>query len=235
MPESNAAHLWEQIQRLGVHPHVRSILQYELLAVVGAMAAEKFLSEYSPDHLAPDTCRVVHRLMFENIHPWAGDFRRPGESIIVAGYPGADSCRIRPELTLLQSQISHWPNHAVSPALTQLQSSAIRCAFYHARFERIHPFKDGNGRVGRQVLTAMVKSLSGEPTFPDWKAEMPFYFAGLKAANRHDLTPLANLILSWLSHRLIEFPFPAPFRMAPRMFEGFTDTGFESDFEWSLR
>jgi hypothetical protein len=37
-------------------------------------------------------------------------------------------------------------------------------AFFHLRFENIHPLHDGNGRVGRMLLAAQCSQASGSPT-----------------------------------------------------------------------
>jgi Fic family protein len=58
------------------------------------------------------------------------------------------------------------PPHEVMPALGQLETFLhearasvpllVRCALAHAQFETIHPFLDGNGRVGRLLVTLML-------------------------------------------------------------------------------
>ena len=58
------------------------------------------------------------------------------------------------------------PPHELMAALGQLEvflHSArsqvpllVRCALAHAQFETIHPFLDGNGRVGRLLITLML-------------------------------------------------------------------------------
>lgn len=44
------------------------------------------------------------------------------------------------------------------------RDSALRAAaFYHLRFENIHPLREGNGRVGRTILAAQVQQVLGIP------------------------------------------------------------------------
>lgn len=70
----------------------------------------------------------------------------------------------------------------------------LLAAWLHHRFEQIHPFQDGNGRVGRAVLTwHLVKN----GLFPivvsrDDRAE---YIDALERADDSDLTPLIDLFV----------------------------------------
>lgn len=64
--------------------------------------------------------------------------------------------KCRDDIVLLIKQYLEWMN---SSELSQL-SPLIRAPLAHYYFERIHPFWDGNGRVGR-VLEAMVLQCAG--------------------------------------------------------------------------
>ena len=50
---------------------------------------------------------------------------------------------------------------------------------FHVRFERIHPFQDGNGRVGRLILFKECLKYNIVPFIIDDQLKM-FYYRGLK-------------------------------------------------------
>ncbi len=50
---------------------------------------------------------------------------------------------------------------------------------FHVRFERIHPFQDGNGRVGRLILLRECLRFEIVPFIIDDRHKM-FYYRGLK-------------------------------------------------------
>ena len=53
---------------------------------------------------------------------------------------------------------------------------------FHVRFERIHPFQDGNGRVGRLILLKECLKHDIVPFIIDDDMKM-FYYRGLKEWN----------------------------------------------------
>ncbi len=65
----------------------------------------------------------------------------------------------------------------------------------HAEFESIHPFIDGNGRVGRFLLSILTMKNGYCPVIipPIRRAE---YIAALQKANKGDLYKLRSFILS---------------------------------------
>lgn len=76
-------------------------------------------------------------------------------------------------------------------ALTQ--SLITRMAVAHAHFEAVHPFSDGNGRVGRLLLPMMMAAEGYVPLYlaPYIAANRTGYYDGLKAAQqRLDWAPL---------------------------------------------
>ena len=76
------------------------------------------------------------------------------------------------------------------PALT-------RAGIAHLYFESIHPFEDGNGRIGRAISEKALSQCLGQPTLTALAATMLLrrkaYYTALEAANED------NEITSWLS------------------------------------
>ena len=75
------------------------------------------------------------------------------------------------------------------PALT-------RAGIAHIYFESIHPFEDGNGRIGRAISDKAMAQSAGQPTLTALAATMLIrrkaYYAALEAANKD------NNLTSWL-------------------------------------
>jgi len=73
----------------------------------------------------------------------------------------------------------------------------IRMALGHAHFEAIHPFRDGNGRVGRMLLPLQMVAERHAPLFlaPYLEAHRSDYYGALKQAQqRLVFTPLCDLL-----------------------------------------
>ena len=66
------------------------------------------------------------------------------------------------------------------------QDLIVRMAIAHAHFEAVHPFRDGNGRVGRMLLPLMMAASGHVPLYlsPYIDAHKTEYFAALKAAQQ---------------------------------------------------
>ncbi|WP_044560953.1 Fic family protein [Azospirillum sp. B4] len=66
------------------------------------------------------------------------------------------------------------------------QDVLIRMAVAHSHFEAVHPFRDGNGRVGRLLLPLMMAADGQVPLYlsPGIEAHKDRYFASLKAAQQ---------------------------------------------------
>lgn len=66
------------------------------------------------------------------------------------------------------------------------QSLVTRLAIAHVHFEAVHPFRDGNGRVGRLLLPLMMAAEGHVPLYlsPYIEAHKPAYHDALKAAQQ---------------------------------------------------
>ena len=141
---------------------------------------------------------------------WVGG-TRPGNAVFVPPPPES--------VATLLSDLEHFI-HSDSPDLPPL----VNIALVHAQFETIHPFLDGNGRIGRLLIAALLESwgLLGEPlmylsgylkqhqteyyrrlsairTEGDWESWIEFFLEGIVAASadaEKGIITIASLIAS---------------------------------------
>ena len=71
-------------------------------------------------------------------------------------------------------------------------------AYMHHVFESIHPFRDGNGRVGRLMLNFILRK-NGFPMINIKYKNRSKYYESLDKANKGNLKPLIDLIIEYLT------------------------------------
>jgi Fic family protein len=80
-------------------------------------------------------------------------------------------------------------------------------AFFHLRLEKIHPFGDGNGRVGRVIINVMLEQL-GYPAVIVTLDDKQAYYRALNAYDGLDgnpqVEPMQILLAKLVNHRLDE-------------------------------
>jgi Fic family protein len=87
----------------------------------------------------------------------------------------------------------------------------------HARFERIHLFRDGNGRVGR-LATNLLLVRHGYPPAVIYKRDRTRYLRALRSADREDAGPLAEMFARAVTDGIYRFLLPGlagPHRLVP--------------------
>ena len=90
-------------------------------------------------------------------------------------------------------------------------------ATLHCRFERIHPFLDGNGRAGRLVLN-LILVRHGYPPAIIYKRDRARYLRALQRADTGDASALGEMFARAILDSLHRFVIPAvadPDRLAP--------------------
>ncbi|MCX6581823.1 MAG: Fic family protein [Candidatus Aminicenantes bacterium] len=86
----------------------------------------------------------LHRMLMNSIRPDAGSYRSHSVRIVGADVPTANYVKV-PFLM----------NSLIDAINTPMEDVVSHIAGIHSRFEQIHPFSDGNGRIGRLIVHAM--------------------------------------------------------------------------------
>ncbi|MGA9277962.1 Fic family protein [Ilumatobacter sp.] len=106
------------------------------------------------DDISPETILDIHRALLGSTHPvLAGRWRN--EAVWIGSYSGGP-----PEAEFVPPSVERIP--AAIEDLCDFMARTdmpvfIQAMVMHAHFETIHPFADGNGRVGRALVHALLR------------------------------------------------------------------------------
>ncbi|WP_374660414.1 Fic family protein [Phenylobacterium sp.] len=107
----------------------------------------------------PLCVRLIKEIHNELLHNVRGREKNPGEIRTSQNWIGPGGC------TLQNATFVPPPPHEVMSALSDLETfmhsdaqipALIKIGLIHAQFETIHPFLDGNGRIGRLLITFLL-------------------------------------------------------------------------------
>jgi Fic family protein len=149
--------------------------------------------------------REIHRVLMQGAR---GDHATPGEFRVSQNWIGA------PGSTINSAAYVPPPPHEMNQALSDWERfvhdrdslpDLVQCALMHEQFEAIHPFLDGNGRVGRLLITLFLAergrlsqpllylsayieahrgdyydALLGVRTDGDWRSWLLFFLTGVR-------------------------------------------------------
>lgn len=116
---------------------------------------------------------------------------RPGEfkqHDYVVGYmdAGSDSGDVENDLTELLGEVNSYSGDKILKV----------AAYLHAGFENIHPFADGNGRVGRTVLNYYL-IINNHPPIVIYEEDRKAYYKALEAFDKNEeLEPLITFLIN---------------------------------------
>ena len=144
------------------------------------------------EHISLELIKKIHHIVFRNSQPFAGKIRKKGEEVVVIDnkghvvHEGAPQARINH----LLGELVKWYNHNKSkyPGL-------VLGAVVHNQFENIHPFRDGNGRVGRILLNNILIKHHLPPINIDFKNRVEYYASLQAYEQNHNLKPTLELYL----------------------------------------
>ena len=187
--------------------------------VYGHVAPSRRASETDPILTLADVRMTHHKamaLVWEVVpHPDATERESPGvyREHEIKPFPGG---MIPPSWPLVPGEMTTWTEEANSLDPTVL-TFPEQLALLHCRFEQIHPFLDGNGRVGRLVMNLILVRL-GYPPAIIYKRDRDRYLRALRRADAGEPGTLGVLIARAILDTLYRHVTPAvvgPARLVP--------------------
>lgn len=110
--------------------------------------------------------RQIHKILLDSVR---GENKDPGQFRLDQNWIGSYGCSIEnatfvpPEPNRLTDHLEAWKNYISGEDIDVLVQTAVM----HAQFELLHPFKDGNGRIGRLMIPLFLfqKKALSQPMF----------------------------------------------------------------------
>ena len=161
--------------------------------------------------LSEDTLFAWHRMiMAGHRRIAAGQWRTHAEPMqVVSGPVGHERVHFEapPSATVSEemTRFIQWFNDTAPGGKQEIRKAAVRSAVAHLYFESIHPFEDGNGRIGRALSEKALSQGLGRPALLSLsraiEANRKQYYEALQEAQQ------SNEITTWVSwfvHMVLE-------------------------------
>jgi len=153
--------------------------------------------------LSEGLIKDFHAMLFEGVKSWS-----PGLRIVPGAYKVQDNHVLTPsgeihyytpavQVPLEMEKLLEW----LTVSLPTVHPIRLAADFHH-RFVAIHPFQDGNGRVGRICMNFILMK-AGYPPAIIRKEERLDYYLALEQADKGNNEPFFELILSEVERSLL--------------------------------
>ncbi|RMF92821.1 MAG: Fic family protein [Candidatus Schekmanbacteria bacterium] len=194
-------------------PDVKEVSNY-------AFALESIFEEKNNTELTLEFLKELHKKLFRNTNK---GFNSPGEFRKSQNWIGPKGCTLNeaffvpPPPEEMKNALKEFEKYLITPSHLP---ALINIALIHYQFETIHPFNDGNGRIGR-ILTVMLLHKYGLLSKPllylsayfeknrseyyrlllavsqkgEWEKWIRFFLRGISEQSR-DVVERINLLLS---------------------------------------
>lgn len=163
----------------------------DIAETYGVNEAIKFIRK-TREHISINFILKLHEIVFKNSKAFAGKFRQKGEEVVVRDglgnivHYGAPQSRV---IGLLKELVEWYnKNKEKYPAL-------VLAVVVHNQFENIHPFLDGNGRVGRILLNNILIKNYLAPVNINFKNRREYYSALQEYEKNHNIRPTIDLLI----------------------------------------
>lgn len=125
----------------------------------------------------------LHGMLMNGICDDAGQYRHHAVRIVGANVPTANHLSISKKMKKLISDLKKSEKDYIT-----------HTAKIHATFEQIHPFSDGNGRIGRLLMLLMFMQKNIAPAVVRQERKRVYYRALQRAQQKQEFEPLENFI-----------------------------------------
>ena len=157
----------------------------EQLEAKNHQTALNYLFDYvfKKETINEDLVIKLHSILMNGVRPDAGNYRDHSVRITGVDLPTANYLSI----TKLMPQV-------INNAAKETNDIIALSATVHSKFEQINPFSDGNGRVGRLLMTAMLLQNNIAPAIIRQQQKQLYYTYLYKAQTKNDQSQLENFL-----------------------------------------
>ncbi|MCX6738315.1 MAG: Fic family protein [Candidatus Parcubacteria bacterium] len=162
----------------------RNVIEH--LEVKNHQSALRFMLNYfSQSSYKIDEALILklHSNLMNGIKSDAGSYRGHAVRIVGAYVPTVNYLKVPQLIKELIKNINGKDSDIIS-----------KVAKIHSRFEQIHPFSDGNGRIGRLIMTAMLLSNNFPPAIVKQEKKRFYNSCLRKGQLQEDFLPLEDFI-----------------------------------------
>lgn len=142
------------------------------------------------EHISLQLMKDLHSIVFKNSLSFAGRFREKEVAIVDAReeiiHRGAPPTQVAP---LLKELVEWYEENKEN------YSPLVLAMVVHNQFETIHPFEDGNGRVGRLLLNNILLKHNFPPVNIGLENRREYYATLHEYQENHNIRPTIELIL----------------------------------------
>ncbi|TFB31862.1 Fic family protein [Pedobacter alluvionis] len=156
------------------------------------------------DSLSEKKMWYWHSLLFaESKYITVGTWRKSNDSMqVISGSLGKEKIHFEAppshRVVIEMKAFITWFNETKPQGRIEIKDPIIRSAIAHLYFETVHPFEDGNGRIGRAIAEKAIAQTLGRPVMLSLskiiERDRSAYYKALKKAQR------SNEISDWLKY-----------------------------------
>ncbi len=132
----------------------------------------------------------IHQILLNGIMHTAGVYRNHSVRIAGVHVPTSNHLSIETHMAECIASFNRLEKHP--------QNQVEQIAQTHARFEQIHPFSDGNGRVGRLLMLILTFKYHLAPVLIKKERKQAYYTYLEAAQTKSNISPLTSFVIDAL-------------------------------------